>query len=314
MTTVLPIARSTLNSAQRRLLLLGIGLIVALLAVFVAGCGSFAGLRDLPDPAGPPVVTARGETDGVTLRLDLDRQSLRPGEVVWASLTIENTNDHSINWVGAACAEPGRVVVTTAATGSYGRNWPEYALAELKKRLVASAPPSHVPLLDQHQWQLRSQGLPACTQEIRSFDLAARSTLRSHFAWDGMLSGAPAPSGPVEVQAGFSMNDKQRMVGRSVSAVAIVELTGGSSVRFSPGRAVDAALEDGRLAQWITARTTPDSSGTAAAYGLDGTVRLDGAIWVITVVRRAGPARGSGIEQIAVRVDSQTGAVISVAS
>lgn len=285
---------------------------MALFGVFVAACGSFAGTPDLPDPAGPPVVTARGETDGVTLRLDLDRQSLKPGEVVWATLTIENTNDHPINWVGAACAEPGGVVVTTAVTGSYGRNWPEYALADLKKRLVHSAPPGSVPLLDQHQWQLRSHGPQACAQETRSFDLAARSTLRSHFAWDGTLSGAPAPSGPAELQAVFSMNDKQRMVGRSVGAVATVELTGGSSVRVSSGRAVDAALEDGRLAQWIMARTTPDPYGKAAAYGLDGTVRLDSATWVITVFRNAGTA-GAGIEQITVQVDSQTGALISVA-
>lgn len=251
----------------------------ALAALFIAACGSLVRGPDLPDPAGPPLVTARGEADGVTLRLDLDHRSLKPGEAMWASLTIENTNDHPITWVGGACAEPGNVVVTTLATGDYGRNWPEYALAELKKRLVYAAPPALVPLPDQRHWQ--GQGPKTCTQDIRPFELAARSTLRSHFAWDRTLSGAPAPNGPVEVRAAFPMNDLRLMVGREVSAIATVELSSGSAVRVSPGRAIDAALEDGRLARWIMARTTPDSSGGAAAYGLEGTVRLDGAAWVI---------------------------------
>jgi hypothetical protein len=277
-----------------------------LIAAVLLSCGSRAAA-----PGAPSAVTASGETDGVKLRLDLDRTSLRSGETVWATVTIENTNDHPISWVGGGCNVPGRVTAVIPAVADYGRNQTEYVLAELKKRLVIGVTSSgYVPFLDEASWNLRGQGGRACTADVRAVSMAAHAKVVSRFAWDGSLRpGTSAPSGPVKISASLDMNDDRLMVGKIVSATAPLDLTSGTTARVSPAQAVDAAFDEGRFAQWVRSHARSDGYGQQVAYDVEGTVVLDGDVWVI---RASMKTSASPPNQIEVRVDARDATIISV--
>lgn len=279
--------------------------LVLLSVLLLAACGSRA---LAPSPSGRPAVTATGTNDGVTLRLDLDRASIRPGDVMWATVTIENTNDRSIRWVGGGCNAPGHVFARIPALYDYGRNWPDYAFAELKKRLVMGASSSgYIPLLDEASWAKRSQGGQICTLDLRINELAAKGKLISRFAWDGMIAGAPAPSGAVDIVASLDMDDARAMVGRSVGATAALALAGGATTRVSPAQAFDVALDDPRFARWVRVRMVARGNSEPAAYDVSGGVRLDGDTWVILASQKTAPAG-----EIEVRVSALDGTVRSV--
>jgi hypothetical protein len=256
-------------------------------------------------------VTAAGETDGVRLRLDLDRATIKPGQIVWATVTIENTNDHEITWVGGGCNVPGRVTAIVPTIADYGRNWTEYLFAELKKRLVIGVTSSGwVPFLDEASWAQRAGGR-ACTADIRPIQMAPRAKLVTRFVWDGMLRpGDPAPSGRLDITAALDMDDRILMVGKSVSATAPLDLTGGAATRVSPARAVDAALEEGRFAAWVRSHARPDSYGQQTAYDVEGAVQADGDVWVIKAFKKPSASAASEIE---VRVDARDATIRSVA-
>jgi hypothetical protein len=270
----------------------------------LAACGSRALAPSVP--TGTPAVTASGVTDGVTLRLELDRASIKPGDVVWATVTIENTNDHSIQWVGGGCNVPGRVTARIPALADYGRNW-DYPFAELKKRLVTVYSQGFVPLLDEAAWNKRSSGGQICTMDIRGIDLAPHGKLTSRFAWDGMINGSPAPNGDIAITAGLDMNDVQQMVGKTVSASATLPLSGGATTRVSAAQAFDAALADARFTSWVRQRFVPAGNSQPAAYNVSGGARLDGDTWVINASQKTAP---SG--EIEVRVSAIDGTVRSV--
>jgi len=228
-----------------------------------------------------------------------------------ATVTIENTNDHPISWVGGGCNVPGRVTATVPAVADYGRNWTEYLLAELKKRLVIGVTSSgYVPFLDEASWNLRRQGGRVCTADIRAVSMAAHSKVVSRFAWDGTLRpGASAPSGRVNVSAALDMNDERLMVGKSISATVSLDLTSGTTTRVSPAQAVDAAFDEGRFAAWVRSHARSDGYGQQTAYDVEGSVVLDGDVWIIRAFTKTS---ASPPNQIEVRVDARDATVISV--
>ncbi len=272
--------------------------------MLLAACGSHALSSS---PAGPPALTASGTADGVALRLDLDHATLRPGEVMWATLTVENTNDHAINWVTSGCDVPGRVTARVAALADYGRNW-EYALASFKKLTAATATQGYVSFVDEQSWSTRAQAPRACLAAIGSHDLAAKGRLVSRFAWDGMLAdGTAAANGDVSITGALEMNDPRSMTGHSVSAVLTLPLSGGSVTRVSAGQALDAALADDRLVSWLRARFIATGNSEPAAYRVTSSMRLDGDAWLITASQKTPPAG-----DIEIRVGAIDGAVRSV--
>ena len=271
--------------------------------VLFTACGSRALSPGAPAPV---ALTASGTTDGVTLRLDLDRASVKVGEVVWATITIENTNDHAIRWVGGGCNVPGRVMANVPTLSDYGKSW-DYPFAELKKRLGMVMAPGYIPWLDEEAWKLRAQGGRACTADIRINELAAHGRLTSRHAWDGVVDGVPVPSGDAKVTGSFEMDDIVQMVGRSVSASVTLTVTGGSATRVSPGQALDAAFSDTRFAAWVRARFVARGNSGPGAYDVEGSVRLDGDTWVIQAAQKTAPAG-----QIEVRVNALDGTVLSV--
>ncbi len=277
--------------------------LAATLVLFACGSPALSPSQATP---GPVALTARGVTGGVTLRLDLDRATLTPGQVVWATLTIENTNSKPIRWVGGGCNVPGRVHARVTALADRGRNW-DYPFAELKKRLVTVSAPGYIPLLDADAWLLRQSGGRACTADVRTNELVTHGKLSSRFAWDGMIAGAPAPNGDVTILAEFDWGDPVAMVGQSVGATLTLPLGGGAKTAVSAARAFDAALEDARVASWVRARFVQRGNSEAAAYDVTGGARLDADEWVITASQKTAPAG-----DIEVRVSAIDGAVRSV--
>ncbi len=278
----------------------------ALACVLLAlACGSPALSPSTPAPV---ALTATGTTDGVTLRLDLDRASLTPGQEVWVTLTIENTNTRPIRWVGGGCNVAGRAMVTIPALSDLGRNW-DYPFAELKKRLVTVAAPGFIPLLNEIAWQKRAAGGQVCTADVRINELAPKGRLVSRFLWDGMVAGSPAPNGAVTIMGSLDMDDPVAMVGKVVGASIPLPLGGGARTTVSAARAFDSALEDARFATWVRARFVQRGNSEAAAYDMGGGAHLDVDDWVITASQKTAPAG-----DIEVRVSAVDGKVRSVVS
>lgn len=273
------------------------------MTMLAVACGS-RGLA--PGTPASVALTATGENAGVKLRLDVDRASLMPGQEVWATITIENSNNESVRWVGGGCNVPGRATATVSALADYGRNW-DYPFAELKKRLVTVFPQGYFPMLDQAAWKKRASGGQICTADVRVNELAAHGTLSSRFVWDGLIAGAPAPNGDVVISASLDMDDAKAMVGRSVCASVTLPLTGGAATKISGPRAFDAALDDARFASWVRARFIPSGNSEPAAYNVAGGVRLEGDEWVITASQKVAPPG-----EIEVRVSAIDGTVRSV--
>jgi hypothetical protein len=162
-------------------------------------------------------------------------------------------------------------------------------------------------MLDEAAWQKRASGGQICTADIRVNELAPHGKLTSRFAWDGLIAGAPAPSGDVVITASLDMDDAKAMVGRTVAASLTLPLTGGAATKVSAPRAFDAALDDARFASWVRARFIARGNSEAAAYDVAGGVRLDGDEWVITAAQKVAPAG-----EIEVRVSAIDGAVRTV--
>jgi hypothetical protein len=298
-----PSARSLAEPSQRQTVQNGVRLLLCALALVLVGCGS----RALAGPTpGPVALSATAESFGVRLRLDVDRASLSPGQELWATVTIENTKDVPVRWVGGGCNVPGRVDARVGALADHGRDW-EYGFADLKKRLVTVFPMGTIPLLDEAAWSKRASGGQACTADIRVNELRPHAKLTSRFAWDGTISGSPAPSGDVLIYASFDMEDEVAMVGRFVNASVAVQLTGGTGTKVSAARAFDVALEDQRFATWVRARFVARGNSEPAAYDVSGGVTLTGDEWLITATQKTAPAG-----EIEVRVSAIDGAVRSV--
>lgn len=274
-----------------------------LLTVLAVACGSRA---LAPGTLAPIALTATSENVGVKLRLDVDRASLTPGKELRATITIENTNNEPIRWVGGGCNVPGRATATVSVLADNGRNW-DYPFAELKKRLVTVYAQGYVPMLDEAAWQKRASGGQICTADVRVNELAPHGKLISRFVWDGLIAGAPAPSGDVVIAASLDMDDAKAMVGRSVGTSVTLPLTGGAATKVSAPSAFDAALSDARFASWIRARFIASGNSEPAAYNVAGGVRLDSHEWVITASQKLAPAG-----DIEVRVSAIDGAVRSV--
>jgi hypothetical protein len=279
------------------------------IGLVLISCGSAA----TPPGLGTQAVTGSGEKDGVKLRVDLDKAVIRPGEVVWATLTIENASDRVLSSITYSCDVAGEVYARPSALADYGRTWPEFVLQDVKKRIVLSGPPDQIRWVEEPTWSRRNSGGTSCTGQMRNLKVPPRTTLRSYYAWDGFVRpGMPAPNGTVDVMASFYMDNSKNMTGDGVGASAPLRVSDGSAVFVSAGRAVDAAIEEGTLRKWIQDRAKPDGYGQQAAHDVDGSLTIEGDVWVIKASRTAKPADTYPGGEIEVRVDAVGGSIISV--
>jgi hypothetical protein len=148
---------------------------------------------------------------------------------------------------------------------------------------------------------------------MRNLKVFPRTTLRSYYAWDGFVQpGLGAPVGMVDVRASFYMDNERTMTGDGVGASVPLRVSDGSAITVSGGRAIDAAIEEGRLAKWIQDRAKPDGYGQHSAYDVEGSLRIDGDVWVIKASRAAAAGDVYPGGEIEIRVDAGSGAIISV--
>ena len=272
-------------------------------------CGSAA----TPPGLGIQAVTGSGEKDGVKLRIDLDKAVIRPGEVVWATLTIENTSDRVLSSITYSCDVAGEVYARPSALADYGRSWPEFVLADVKKRIALSGPPDQIRWVEEPTWSRRNSGGTSCTGEMHNLKVSPGTTLRSYYAWDGFVQpGLPAPLGTVDVMASFYMDNERTMTGDGVGVTVPLRVSDGSALAISRGRAVDAAIEEGTLRKWIQDRAKPDAYGQQTAHDVEGSLSIDGDVWVIKASRIAKPGDTLPGGEIEVRVDAVSGLFISV--
>jgi hypothetical protein len=282
------------------------------LTLVLPGCG------DRPAAGGP---TATVERDGVRLRVELDRAEIRPGEIVWASLTIENTTDHDVKFVAGGCKVPGNVEASPKQDDA-GKHWPG-VLGTFKQWLMKDGQ-VYMYFVDEVTWNTRALGGRACPAAIFVETLPAKGTLRSRFAWDGQVRGGiaparPAASGSIEVVGSISLGDTNAST--PLRAGTPLRVRAGSDGLMSAGVAIDKAYEDGRLTRWLEARpvastyATPLPPSATFAGDIVGSVRLDGDTWVIHAAQKSGSARIGGVirgNEIDVRVAGRDGRILSV--
>lgn len=272
-------------------------LAVLSLALVLNACGGGGALA-------PGGVSADGERDGVRIHMDLDRGAIRPGETVWATIRIENASGRSVTWVGGGCNIPARVVGSIDALADEGRTWTG-APGELKKRALQNGGPSLAVFHDEQSWNQRAQGGMFCTLDLRLMELAAGAALSVRAAWDGRVGTGSAPDGAVTVTATFPMGHWDSPKPVTVSAPIQVR---GSSRMVTPGQAIDAAFDDGRMVRWLDRQP-----GAANPYAkVEGFVVLESDTWVIRAAETVTPSSTGRSAEIEVRVRASDAKVLSV--
>jgi len=203
---------------------------VLVIGFVLISCGAVSA----PPGLGVQAVTGSGEKDGVKLRIDLDKAVIRPGEVVWATLTIENTSDRVLNSITYSCDAAGEVYAPPSALADYGRIWPEFALQEVKKRIALSGPRDQIRWVEEPTWSRRSSGGTSCTSQMHNLKVLPRTALRSYYAWDGFVRpGLAAPVGMVDVMASFYMDNERTMTGDGVAVSVPLRVSDGSAITRS---------------------------------------------------------------------------------
>jgi hypothetical protein len=280
--------------------------------VLVSACG------DRVAAGGP---TATVERDGVRLRMELDRAEIRPGDLAWVALTVENTTDHEVTWVAGGCKVAGNVEAAPKQDDA-GRHWPG-VLGTFKQWLLKNAH-LYAYFVDEVTWNARALGGRACPAAVFVETLPAKATLRSRWVWDGRVRAGiaparPASSGSVDVVASISLGDTTASM--PLRPGAPLRVRDGGDGLISAALAIDKAYEDGRLARWLEARPAPSSVATPLGRGVTfggeivGSIKLDGDAWLIHAAQKSGavaPTFAVRSHEFDVRVSGRDGRILSV--
>jgi len=292
-----------LNLARRWGLLSGV-VIRSFLVVTIALVAAASGDRGVA-LAGPAAVVERG---GVVLRLELDRGAIAPGELLWATLTVSNTNDHDLKWTAGGCRILGLVEALPLLPDA-GRHWPG-ALGTFKAWAL-KYPESYAYFADETSWAHRGGACPAAQfMEI----LPAGATRRSRWVWNGYISNAAsgsraAPGGQMEIVGSFFLGEPQSTT--QLRVVAPVRIIGGPDPYITAGVALDRAFDDGRLTRWLEGRPLPAVSGAGGIGDIVGGVKLEGGTWRVLAAQKV-LVPDYRLSEIEVRVDARDGKVVSV--
>jgi hypothetical protein len=273
--------------------------LAVVVAVIAVACGDRVA-------SGPSPVSVMA--DGVKLTLVLDRSEIAPADLLWATLTVENTNEHEVTWAGSGCKVAGQVEAHPAQPDP-GRHWPG-TLGTFKDWALQNGQ-TWAYFLFEDFWNRRAAGGVACPAADFRDVLAARSTLRTRWVWDGTVTGGsagsrPAPKGQLDVVGSFTLGDRPNLSPMRVAAPLRVVGTGDPFI--SAGVAIDRAYDDGRLARWLEARPAPTSLAGAPVGSIVGSARLSGDAWIIVAAQKTGPAP----HEIEVRLAAVDGKVRTV--
>ena len=247
--------------------------------------------------------------DGVRLTLELDHGEIMPGDLLWATLVIENTNDYDVKWRGSGCKVPGNVLARPEQPDA-GRQW-SGALGGFKSWALRNGETYANFVVEEH-WNLaKIWGGVACPAAEFVETMAAKTTLRTRWVWDGMVNGGfagtrPAPTGPLDVVGSFTLAE-----GAATNVVQVtspLRVGGRGDPYLSAGVAIDRAYDDGRLARWLQGRPEPTTRAGVPVGAIVGSARLDADAWVIIAAQKTGPAP----HEIEVRLGADDGKVRSV--
>lgn len=242
----------------------------------------------------------------VTVAVRLDRTAITVGQVLVARVTVTNGTDTSISQVyGYLQVKPGNGVVPASPVTGRLQQFRERALSEG----MPAEPFDYVELdepevLDPGESWSFSQRWTASTPNGSAVDAEVPVLGTATYFVPATTAGASADAHRHEAHLGVPDPRFRRVEGQ-----AVVALTGGSSSRLTPVRALDAALADPTFASIVTS-TDPDACSRGALafspLSADSTDDSRPPAYSVEVCQEGGPDFHNGL---AVRVDAVTGQV-----
>ena len=245
------------------------------------------------------------ERGGVRVTLSVERAPLPAGQRTWAAVVIENRSPGVILWQGGGCEIPATITIELASPvrPDPGRDWP--GLAGRLKGLIAPPVEATQSTAFLPEAFVDAQQPMACPADLAINELAPGARIEHRAAWDGDILGVAAPAGPATLKASFPFMgpnlpgiDKFAAPLQPIEASATVPVVDAGVRLISPAVAVDAALADGRFAQWVNALPMTEWQG------VDMQVR--NGTYVVSLAVTKGGVRVAA----QVTVDRRTGAVL----
>jgi hypothetical protein len=206
------------------------------------------------------------------MRLGLN--PLHAGSQVAATTTIQNTGTSVLRWVNDGCDTNAWI------SGVVASKWRESALdvsAELVpyRQWLREAAYVDEPIRMAFDRGFRSSRFTGCADLGMGKELAPGRKVTQEAIWDGSAAwalGLP-PTAPAQITAHFdrwSRNDKRDDHGKPLEvSIDSWILNGRAEDMLSPAEAIDAALEDERLASWLITRPLHNGADAIAEYDRD---------------------------------------------
>lgn len=277
--------------------------LMAAMILAIAGCGAAPGPARLdPDPAGEPVV-ASTQRDGVVVMLTASTDRIASLGVVELRVEIINASLETVAWRSGGCEllDDFRVLSPPVPQPPAGRAFP--GTADLAKFSATSGGVS-IDLVRAGPAQPIVVGCPA---DLRFEDIEPGATLSIDAAWVARTTdGAPAPPGDYRIAFAFPWVARGRAdalppeppPARPIPLEVSVKVVGKPFAGIASTLAVDAALADPRVADWVS-RHLPKER-------LDGAeIRLVEGRWQFTIFV-------DGDRSTIALVDPDTAAVVDV--
>jgi hypothetical protein len=275
----------------------------------------------LPSPApngsGPgPVETQRADgpqsatDDGLTMTVAMSGTQVETGQVLVATVTIENQRPRPVVLGLDGCGAPASIrVLEPVPLEPFGRTW-DGAAGAFKDMALATGS-SGTPVADPH-WVY---GRPAaCHTDRTQLTLASGATIETTIGWTAaIVKGVPAPVGdaPFVISVAHDPSPPPTpapgpykcCVGswiqtyEELTVAGAVSITGDPPRTLSAGQAIDAILGDPRIRAWFKRQPASTWSVTNLLLANDGPAGIipAGPTWEVDLFREVGVPRNWAI-------------------
>jgi len=279
-----------------RALLLAVGL-----ALSVAGCAT----NPVEPTPSPVTATASTTREGVTVTVSASSATVAGGDTIRLHVSAVDTGLEPVTWQSGGCGlmmwfgvDGPEIVQPPPGTVLPG-------VANLIKWAASSDSVAYA--------GVRRPGLPAdaamaCPADLGYDDFGPGETISTEADWPATTTdGVPLPPGPIRITYAFPFvahGTKEGLLQGPIQNVAPIPVAlpitiGGVPVDAIPSTdAMDAALTDPRVADWVVQRVPRERLNGARIQFVDGA-------WQLTVLVK-------GDRSTVVRVDPTTGHVVDV--
>ena len=245
---------------------------------------------------------ATTESDGIEVRLELERNPLPAGEPTWATVTVRNRTDAPVTWMTDGCASVAQVL--GVLEGGWIAGAPQTGLAE-RFKAFALEPLGHAGqaylLIGFQDERFVGRENFGCADTGIPHELAAGERLEHRGVWDGSLDGLAPPDGPVGIVASFPRTRGEDRVLVPVEVRLESWIVSGEPFEFlTPAAAIDVAVGDAEFRAWL--QRAPESTWINSTHTLDP----EAGTWAIGLFRES-PEGFLGM----VTLDARTGEVLS---